>query len=64
MIVADTNQIAHLHLPGGHTAEAEMLFKLDPDWAAPLLWRSEFRSVLSLHVRQSLLTLGEGDRHR
>ena len=59
MIVAGTNRIVHLHLPGPHTAEAEMIFKLEPDLVAPLLWRSEFRSALSLPVCQGLLTLAK-----
>jgi hypothetical protein len=42
----DTNVMSHLLLPTPHTAAAERLLKTDPDWAAPLLWRSEFRNVL------------------
>lgn len=57
MIVADTNVIAHLMLPSPHTALAEQLFNADPEWIAPILWRSEMRNVLALYLRKSLIPL-------
>ena len=57
MIVVDTNVIAYLYLPGEHTAKAEALLERDPDWAAPLLWRSELRNILAGYVRRKALTL-------
>ncbi len=59
MIVADTNVIAYLVLPSPHTALAERLLLADPDWIAPVLWRSEMRNVLALYLRKSLITLEE-----
>lgn len=59
MIVADTNVIAYLLLPSPHTELAERLFSLDPDWIAPILWRSEMRNVLALYLRRSLISLEE-----
>ena len=56
MIVVDTNVIAYLWLPGPHTASAERLVRQDPDWNAPLLWRSEFRSVLAGQIRRRRMT--------
>jgi predicted nucleic acid-binding protein len=47
MIVVDTNVLAYFWLPGERTRAAERLLKEDPDWNAPLLWRSEFRNVLA-----------------
>lgn len=59
MIVADTNVIAYLLLPSPFTPPAERLYAQDPEWVAPLLWRSEFRNVLALYMRRSLLTLDQ-----
>lgn len=56
MIAVDTNIIAYLYLEGQHTAQAEALLAKDLHWQAPLLWRSEFRNVLSLYIRQSLIS--------
>ena len=53
MIVVDTNVLAYLYLPGEHTAAAEALLERDPDWSAPILWRSEFRNILAGYVRRS-----------
>ncbi len=47
MIVVDSNVLAYLYLPGEYTAAAEVLLEHDSDWAAPILWRSEFRNILA-----------------
>jgi len=39
------------------TAAAEALYQDDPEWGAPLLWRSELRNVLALYMRKDLLAL-------
>lgn len=52
MIVVDTNVLAYLYLPGEHTRAAEALLERDPDWCAPILWRSEFRNILAGYVRR------------
>jgi predicted nucleic acid-binding protein len=57
MIVVDSNIITYLHLAGPRLEEARHLFRFDPQWAAPRLWRSEFRNVLAMYVRRGLLTL-------
>lgn len=56
MIVVDSNVVAYLYLPGEHTEKAEALLQQDADWAAPLLWRSEFRNILAGYVRRKTLT--------
>ena len=59
MIVVDTNVLVYFLVPSERTKDAEGAFTYDPHWAAPLLWRSEFRNALSLYVRQKALTLAE-----
>ena len=59
MIVADTNVISYLLLPTDYSDKASQLYRMDPDWAAPELWRSEFRNVLALYMRQNILSLTE-----
>lgn len=56
MIVVDSNVLAYLYLPGEYTEEAEALLERDPDWAAPVLWRSEFRNILAGYLRRGKLT--------
>lgn len=55
MIVVDSNVLAYLYLPGEFTAAAEALLQQDPEWAAPSLWRSEFRNILAGYVRRKML---------
>jgi predicted nucleic acid-binding protein len=57
VIVVDTNVLVYLLLPGEHTEQAERILRRDPVWAAPLLWRSEFRNVLAVYMRQGRLSL-------
>lgn len=57
MIVVDTNIIGYLFLTSDRSLQAEQAFRKDPVWVAPLLWRSEFRNVLALYLRQGLLSL-------
>jgi predicted nucleic acid-binding protein len=56
VIVVDTNVVAYLLLGGEKTPSARAIFERDSKWAAPLLWRSEFRSVLAMFIRQEKLT--------
>lgn len=57
MIVVDTNVLAYLYLPGARTAQAEALLESDPEWAVPILWRSEFRNILTNYMRRGALTI-------
>jgi len=57
MIVADTNVITYLLLPTSYTNSVDALYKTDSDWAAPTLWKSEFRNVLALYLRKNIITL-------
>ena len=57
MIVADTNLVAYLLLGGASQPLAQAVFEKDPEWAAPFLWRSEFRNVLAGYLRRGDLDL-------
>ena len=62
MIVVDTNVIGYLFLSSEHSPLAERALQKDSEWAVPVLWRSELRSVLTLYVRKNLLTLEQAQR--
>ena len=57
MIIADTNIISYLLLPTSYSDSVDALYKSDSDWAAPTLWKSEFRNVLALYLRKKIITL-------
>ena len=57
MIIADTNIISYILLPTLYTDSVEKLYKIDPDWSAPILWKSEFRNVMALYLRKKIITL-------
>ena len=59
MIVVDTNVISYFYLSSEYSELAEQLFMKNNVWAAPMLWRSEFRSVLSLYIRKEIIKLSE-----
>lgn len=59
MIVVDTNIVSYLYISGERSQQAESLLSTDPYWNAPILWRSEFRNVLSQYLRKNLLALDE-----
>ena len=61
MIVVDSNVIAYLYLPGEYTSAAEALLVRDPDWAAPILWRSEFRNILAGDLRRKAITFEQAN---
>jgi len=46
-------------LPSDHTELSEQLFQWDPEWIAPVLWKSEFRNVVILYLRKKLIDLPE-----
>lgn len=59
MIVVDTNILAYLFLSSEWTPKAEALLAADPEWAVPVLWRSEFRNLLAGYMRREMLELPE-----
>lgn len=63
MIVVDTNVIAYLYIEGDFTGQARTIYQRDSVWAAPYLWRSEFRNILTVYLRRKILTLIECQNH-
>ncbi len=59
MIVVDTNVISYFYISGEKSQQAERLLVADSHWNAPILWRSEFRNVLSQYLRKNILALDE-----
>ena len=69
MIVADSNLIAYLLIPGDRNKVSEEVLRRDGHWVVPLLWRSEFRNILSLYMRhegmlveQAKITMSKAER--
>ena len=69
MIVVDTNVIHYCWVHGQNTEIAQAVREKDPEWHAPILWRSELRNVLTAYLRRGVLTraqivwiLGAADR--
>ena len=59
MIVVDTNVIHYCWVRGQNTELAQAVRRQDPDWHAPILWRSELRNVLTAYLRQGLMSRAE-----
>ena len=62
MIVVDTNIIGYLYLSSDRSEQAEEALLKDAQWVAPILWRSEFRNVLTLYMRKNILALEDAVR--
>ena len=55
--MVDTNVIVYLYLDSDQAVEAAHALKMDPDWTSSRLWRSEFRSVLSVYIKRKILSI-------
>lgn len=62
MIVVDTNQLAYLLIGGRGTEATRQVLLHDSAWAAPLLWRSEFRSILAQYLHRGELVLPQAQK--
>jgi len=56
MIVADANTLAYVWFPSNHREAIFKLLHFDQKWAAPLLWKSEFRSIAMAYLRKKYYT--------
>ena len=59
MIVADTNLLVYAMIPGPNRQLAQSVLRKDPEWHAPTLWRSEFRSALAGYLRAEIMSYEE-----
>lgn len=59
MIVADSNLIAYLLIPGDNSTLADDVFLKDSEWAVPLICRSEVRNILTLYMRHEAMSLSQ-----
>ena len=59
MIVADSNLIAYLLIPGDKSALADKVLLKDSEWAVPLICRSEVRNILALYMRHEGMSLSQ-----
>jgi predicted nucleic acid-binding protein len=55
VIVVDTNILVYHWLRNPRTPDTNDLLRRDPEWAAPGLWRSEFRNVLAGYLRRGAI---------
>ena len=55
MIVTDTNVIGYLFLSSEESQLSELALRKGPEWAAPVLWRSELRNVLATYMRKTII---------
>jgi predicted nucleic acid-binding protein len=62
MIVVDTNILAYLYLPSEKTKLTEKALIKDPEWVAPVLWRSEFRNILTYYMHSKILKFDDALR--
>lgn len=56
MIVADTNLVSYLLIRGDRTPVARRVWRRDPLWVLPPLWRAEFLNVLAASIRAGVVT--------
>jgi len=60
VIIVDANLLVYLFVAGAGSPKAERVLRRDPVWAAPLLWRSEFRNALLGIIRHRGLAREDG----
>lgn len=58
-IVADTNVLSELFLPGASASAVAACWSDDQDWRLPPLWMSEFRHVLLKYLRVGQIQLSD-----
>lgn len=59
MIVADSNLIAYLLIPGDKSELSDKVLLKDAAWAVPLICRSEIRNILTMYMRHEGMSLSQ-----
>jgi len=59
VIVADTNLVVALLVPGPQAETAERVLATDPDWCGPPLLFSELRNVVAIYARRATMAAGQ-----
>lgn len=59
MIVAHTDLVSYLLIAGERTVEVRRIWRRDPDWVLPPLWRCEFLNALALAVQSEVLDVDQ-----
>lgn len=59
MIIVDSNVIAYCWINGARTSVAQRVRLSDAEWHAPMLWRSELRSILARYLRQGSIDVAQ-----
>jgi predicted nucleic acid-binding protein len=59
VIVADTNLVVYLLVPGQFTEAVKALYAREGDWVAPFSWRAEFLNVMSTYCRDKKLSIDQ-----
>ena len=62
MIVVDIKLIVYLHLQGDGTSLAQSVYRKNPNWSLPSLWRHEFLNILSTFVKEGGMPLPHAGR--
>ncbi|MFC1499196.1 type II toxin-antitoxin system VapC family toxin [Verrucomicrobiota bacterium] len=62
MIVVDVNTIAYLWIPGEMTNLAEKALARDGIWVSSILWKSEFRNILTQYLHKGDMGLETAQR--
>ena len=62
MIVVDINLIAYLYIKGDGTQLAQSVYRKNPNWSLPSLWRHEFLNILSTFVKEGGMPLPHAGR--
>ncbi len=59
MIVVDTNVLVYFFTLATQSDDVALVREKDPDWHAPLLWRSEFRNAIAGYIRRGDMSMDQ-----